>query len=256
MASIKEKRTRSYVLIVVLVGLVIIATGIWAVYFRNKSYSSDATAYVDGRIETDGNEIDKAYEKFYSTDPSGVIQDNTESKENKIALLFVGVTEEADTNNEILQIIGKSGVKASFALSSADGMENEDFVNDLLTDNYELISNGSSGEGNVHNRTSREMIETMLRSREKLSTMADVQVPYIYCSSTKLTSDILHAAAVSGYDAIINADHVVDADSFQSQSDAESYLGSISGETILVVNLRGITEAIQNEDSITAQSYI
>ena len=256
MASIKEKRTRSYVLIVVLVGLVIIAAGIWAVYFRNKSYSSDATAYVDGRIETDGNEIDKAYEKFYSTDPSGVIQDNTESKENKIALLFVGVTEEADTNNEILQIIGKSGVKASFALSSADGMENEDFVNDLLTDNYELISNGSSGEGNVHNRTSREMIETMLRSREKLSTMADVQVPYIYCSSTKLTSDILHAAAVSGYDAIINADHVVDADSFQSQSDAESYLGSISGETILVVNLRGITEAIQNEDSITAQKPV
>ena len=119
-----------------LVGLVIIAAGIWAVYFRNKSYSSDATAYVDGRIETDGNEIDKAYEKFYSTDPSGVIQDNTESKENKIAILFVGVTEEADINNEILQIIEKSGVKASFALSSADGMENEDFVNDLLTDNY------------------------------------------------------------------------------------------------------------------------
>lgn len=256
MASIKEKRTRSYVLIVVLVGLVIIAAGIWAVYFRNKSYSSDATAYVDGRIETDGNEIDKAYEKFYSTDPSGVIQDNTESKENKIALLFVGVTEEADINNEILQIIEKSGVKASFALSSADGMENEDFVNDLLTDNYELISNGTSGEGNVHNRTSREMIETMLRSREKLSTMADVQVPYIYCSSTKLTSDILHAAAVSGYDAIINADHVLDADSFQNQSDAESYLGSISGETILVVNLRGITEAIQNEDSITAQKPV
>lgn len=256
MASIKEKRTRSYVLIVVLVGLVIIAAGIWAVYFRNKSYSSDATAYVDGRIETDGNEIDKAYEKFYSTDPSGVIQDNTESKENKIAILFVGVTEEADINNEILQIIEKSGVKASFALSSADGMENEDFVNDLLTDNYELISNGTSGEGNVHNRTSREMIETMLRSREKLSTMADVQVPYIYCSSTKLTSDILHAAAVSGYDAIINADHVLDADSFQNQSDAESYLGSISGETILVVNLRGITEAIQNEDSITAQKPV
>ena len=256
MASIKEKRTRSYVLIVVLVGLVIIAAGIWAVYFRNKSYSSDATAYVDGRIETDGNEIDKAYEKFYSTDPSGVIQDNTESKENKIAILFVGVTKEADINNEILQIIEKSGVKASFALSSADGMENEDFVNDLLTDNYELISNGTSGEGNVHNRTSREMIETMLRSREKLSTMADVQVPYIYCSSTKLTSDILHAAAVSGYDAIINADHVLDADSFQNQSDAESYLGSISGETILVVNLRGITEAIQNEDSITAQKPV
>ena len=96
MASIKEKRTRSYVLIVVLVGLVIIAAGIWAVYFRNKSYSSDAAAYVDGRIETDGNEIDKAYEKFYSTDPSGVIQDNTESKENKIAILFVGVTKEAE----------------------------------------------------------------------------------------------------------------------------------------------------------------
>ena len=256
MASIKEKRTRSYVLIVVLIGLFIIAAGIWAVYFRNKSYSSDATAYVDGRIETDGNEIDKAYEKFYSTDPSGVIQDNTESKENKIALLFVGVTEEADTNNEILQMIEKSSVKASFALSSADGMENEDFVNDILTDNYELISNGTSGEGNVHNRTFREMIETMLRSREKLSTMADVQVPYIYCSSTKLTSDILHAAAVSGYDAIINADHMVDADSFQNQSDAESYLGSISGETILVVNLRGITETIQNEDSITAQKPV
>ena len=255
MATVKEKRTRSYIWLAILIGILVIAVGIWSAFFRNRTFSSDATAYVDGRIETNGNEIDKAMEGFYSTEPADVIQSDPKAEESTVGLLFVGTTEEKVNNEKLLEMLQSSGIKASFALSSADSLENEEFAQELLENGYEVISNGSSGEGNIHNKTPREMVETMLRSREKLSTALDTEIPYIYCSSTNITNDVLTAASVSGYQAIVdsNGDYVLDASSFADSSDAEEYVQNLNGSTVLVVNIRGLTEEILDEESIVAQ---
>lgn len=252
--TVKKKRTKSFVLIGILVGLAIIAAVLWAVFFMNKSYSSDATPYVDGRIETGNSAVNQAMEEFYDTAPAAVITDNPAAEKPRLGIVFVGFTEEDDTNEKLLRLIRENGIKASFAISAADGLTNEEFVDNLLAEDCKLISNGAAGEANLHTKSAEEIVETMLKSRESLSAMADVQVPILYCSSTAITSDIVRGAAVSGYEAVLQPEeeNVLDENSFTEKADAEKLLDTVKGDTILVVDLNGAAEEIQKEASITA----
>ena len=252
--TVKKKRARSYVLIGILVGLVVITAIIWAAFFMNKSYSSDATPYVDGKIETGDSAVDQAMERFYDASPTQMITDNTDAEKNRLGIVFVGFTEEDDTNEKILTLIRENGIKASFAISASDGLTNEEFVDNLLAEDCRLLSNGASGESNLHTKEEREIVKSMLKSRESLSTIADVAVPVIYCSGTTMTSDILRGAAVSGYDAVLHPAerNVLDESSFTEKTDAEAFLDGVKGDTIVVVDLNGVAEKAQNEPAITA----
>lgn len=195
---------------------------------------------MDGTIETGSNAVELALKDLSESTPADIIQD-ARGETTRVGLVFVGLTEEVDTNHAVLELIKQSGLKVSFALSAADALDNEDFLTDLLADGYDLLSNGAAGESNLHTKTTQEMVNTMLRSRETIATAASESVPLLYCSSTILTSDVLRAAAVSGYDAVVQAadSHVLDENSFEAAADAENFVVGLRGDTVVVVNLRG-----------------
>ena len=250
----KNKRTKSYWIVAILAGLAVMAGIIWAAFYMNRSYDSDARAYVDGRIETGSNAVDEAVSLLDGSEPAQVVQD-AEADKTRIGLVFTGMTEDAETNAAILKLLQENGIKASFALSAAEGLDDTEFVDELLDDQCELLSNGTDGESNLHTKSAHDMVEVLLKSREALSTSADISVPLVYCSSTELTSDVLRAAAVGGYDAVVAPEsaHVLDESSFKAQSDAAQFVGTLSGDTIVVVNLRGKTEEIADEFAVTAE---
>lgn len=250
----KRRRVRSFVLAGVLLALCLAALVVWLLYFRNKDYISDAVPNVDGTIETGNDAVEQAVLDFNESAPADIIRD-AEGEDTRVGLVFVGLTEEADTNHAVLDLIKKNGLKASFALSAADALGDEDLLNDLLNDGSDLLSNGAAGESNLHTRTVREMVEVMLKSRESMATAADKAVSLLYCSSTKLTGDVLRAAAVSGYTAVLapESSHVLDENSFETAADAAAFVAGLQGDTIVVVNLRGLVEDIQDEDAVTAE---
>lgn len=98
----------------------------------------------------------------------------------------------------------------------------------------------------------------MLKSREAIATAANESIPLLYCSSTALTGDVLRAASVSGYEAVVQAadSHVLSESSFEAAADAESFVAGLQGDAVVVVNLRGVAEEIQNEDAVTAESLL
>ena len=250
----KHRRARSFVLVGILLGLCIAAAVIWLLFYRNKTYLSDAVPNVDGTIETGSGAADAAMEHFDESIPANVIQAQPE-EELRVGLVFVGLTEEADTNEAILNLIKAHKRKVSFALSAAEVLGDEDFLDDMLADGNELLSNNAAGESNLHTKTAREMVDTMSKSREAISTAADETVPLLYCSSTVLTGDVLRAAAVSGYEAVVDipAGQVLDESSFETAADAEAFVEKLQGDALVAVNLRGLVEAIQNEAAVTAE---
>ena len=250
----KRRRVRSMALLGILLGLCIAVAVVWLLYYHNRTYLSDAVANVDGTIETGSNAVEQALEGMSESTPADIIQ-GTRGETTRVGLVFVGLTEEADTNHAVLELIKQSGLKASFALSAADALDNEDFLTDLLADGYDLLSNGAAGESNLHTKTTQEMVNTMLRSRETIATAASESVPLLYCSSTILTSDVLRAASVSGYDAVVQAadSHVLDKNSFEAAADAENFVVGLRGDTVVVVNLRGVVDEVQNEDTVIAE---
>lgn len=132
--------------------------------------------------------------------------------------MFRGLNEDVNVNEVVLKRLEETGIKASFALSAAETLENKDYVARMLKAGQELVSNGTDGSGNLQSREVREMIEDMLTSREAISTGADVAVPLLYCDS-EVTAELLNAAAVSGYEALVdpNEDRVITDDTFSSR---------------------------------------
>lgn len=250
----KRRRVRSLALLGVLLGLCIAAAVVWLLYYHNRTYLSDAVANVDGTIETGSNAVELALKGLSESAPADIIQ-GAPGETTRVGLVFVGLTEEADTNHAVLELIKQNGLKASFALSAAEALDNEDFLTDMLAEGNDLLSNGAAGESNLHTRTTQEMVSTMLKSREAIATAANESVPLLYCSSTALTGDVLRAASVSGYEAVVQAadSHVLSESSFEAAADAESFVAGLQGDAVVVVNLRGVAEEIQNEDAVTAE---
>lgn len=250
----KRRRVRSLALLGVLLGLCIAAAVVWLLYYHNRTYLSDAVANVDGTIETGSNAVELALKGLSESAPADIIQ-GAPGETTRVGLVFVGLTEEADTNHAVLELIKQNGLKASFALSAAEALDNEDFLTDMLAEGNDLLSNGAAGESNLHTKTTQEMVSTMLKSREAIATAANESVPLLYCSSTALTGDVLRAASVSGYEAVVQAadSHVLSESSFEAAADAKSFVAGLQGDAVVVVNLRGVAEEIQNEDAVTAE---
>ena len=250
----KRRRVRNLALLGVLLGLCIAAAVVWLLYYHNRTYLSDAVANVDGTIETGSNAVELALKGLNESAPADIIQ-GAPGETTRVGLVFVGLTEEADTNHAVLELIKQNGLKASFALSAAEALDNEGFLTDMLAEGNELLSNGAAGESNLHTKTTQEMVSTMLKSREAIATAANESVPLLYCSSTALTGDVLRAASVSGYEAVVQAadSHVLSESSFEAAVDAESFVAGLQGDAVVVVNLRGVAEEIQNEDAVTAE---
>ena len=256
MENVKKQTEKSWIFLGLAAGVLVMSAGIWGLFFMNKSYSPNAKAYVDGRIETGDSEIDKAYEKFFLSEPAELIQDQKENPEKTIRILFRGLNEDVNVNEVVLKRLEETGIKASFALSAAETLENKDYVARMLKAGQELVSNGTDGSGNLQSREAREMIEDMLTSREAISTGADVAVPLLYCDS-EVTAELLNAAAVSGYEALVdpNEDRVITDDTFSSWEEIEKEIDSLQGQTILVFDLRGKWQPAQ-EEAVYAQAPV
>ena len=256
MENVKKQTEKSWIFLGLAAGVLVMSAGIWGLFFMNKSYSPNAKAYVDGRIETGDSEIGKAYEKFFLSEPAELIQDQKENPEKTIRILFRGLNEDVNVNEVVLKRLEETGIKASFALSAAETLENKDYVARMLKAGQELVSNGTDGSGNLQSREVREMIEDMLTSREAISTGADVAVPLLYCDS-EVTAELLNAAAVSGYEALVdpNEDRVITDDTFSSREEIEKEIDSLQGQTILVFDLRGKWQPAQ-EEAVYAQAPV
>ena len=254
MENVKPKRKRTPVLLVLLAVLCLIAVGVWYFFFRDTAYLTDSTAHVDGTITLGDDAVTTAVTALDSAAPADVIADRA-SEKARVALIFAGLTEEADTNHAVLQLVQKEDLKVGFALSAAEGLEDPDFIADMQGCNAVLLSNGAAGESNLQAKSDADMVETMLKSRQALENAADEDVPLLYCSSTTLTGEVLRAARVSGYEAVLSPDtaHVLDETSFATEADAQAFVSTLQGDAIVVYSLRGKAEEIQDEDTIVAE---
>lgn len=250
--TVKKKRVRSFVLLGILLALAAMATAVWLFYYRNKTYFSEASAYVDGRIETDGSGVQPILEKLSTAVPAQVLADRAEG--TGVGLMFVGVSEEDTVNAQVLELLEEKNLRVSFALSASEALEDEDRLASVLSGG-ELISNGLTGQSNVHTLDTDTLVRLMAASREKLSTAANAQVPFLYCESTLLTGEILRCAAACGYAAMVNPGqtHVLDIGSFETPEDAAAFVSTLSGQSVIAVDLRGRKDDIAYTYAVVAQ---
>ena len=252
--SNKGKRTKSLALLAILIGLVVIATGLWFVYYQGRTYDSDAVGHVDGTVDTGTSKVDKLVESLPSADPVQTIVDQP-GDNTRVALVFTGLTGDSEQDASILKGLSDGGVKAAFALSAGEALENREGLHKVVESGARLVSNGASGETDMQSRGFNSMVTSMYKSRTSLSAAGNTEVDLLYCSGTDLTGDVLRAANVSGYQAVVGANdaNTLGVDSFKEPADAQSFVGTLSGDTVVVFNLRGAAETPQDESQVVAE---
>ena len=250
----KKKRTRSLVFLAIIIGLAIAGTAVWALYYQNRTYPADAVGHVDGTVETGVNRLDKLVKDAPDATPASMAAGRS-GDAKRISLVLTGLTGDDRQDAKILEHLKEKGIKATFALSAAEALENRDGLKDVVESGAELVSNGAAGETDLQSKSVRAMIKSLYKSRTSLATASGKSVGLVYCSGTKLTGSVLRAAGVSGYKAAISADdaNVLGKDSFKEPGDAQAFVSGLSGDTVVVFNLRGAAETPQAESSVVAE---
>lgn len=250
----KAKRIRSFVLIGILIALAIAAGVIWWFYYCNKAYVSGAVASVDGTIRVNQPGTRAELDQQSGGTPASVISDNAET-DTRIGLTFLGLSDDAETNAAVVQLVKEHGLKATLAISATDAIEHQEAVQAFLDAGVQIISNGATGESNLQNQSQEDILASLSTSKESLSAGFGRTVSLLYCSSTELTSTILRAAQVSGYQAVVDpeAKNVLDDYSFSQEQAAKDYVTGLHGSTVVVVSLRGPVQPIQYEPPIAIQ---
>ena len=253
-ATKRKKRTRSLVALGVTAALAASGAGIWAVYYRGRVRSDGAVGYVDGRIETGENAVDSATKAAAEAKPAKIVGDDPEG--DLSAVVFVGLTGDSKADAGLVSYLKDSGIKATFALSASDALENAQTLEAIIDAGFGVVSNGASGEDNLHTLATRDVVKTMLRSRESLSGAVNKPVSLMSCSGTRLTGDVLRAASASGYEALVQASdaHVLDEGSFTASGDADAYVASLTGQSVTLYDLRGPAAEASDEDAVSAEA--
>ena len=250
----KDKRIRSFVLGGILLGLLAAGAVVWGIYYCGRIFRSGATASVDGTIHTDNQGAQAVLQTLFDSEPASVICGSSDGK-TRIGLTFVGLSEEEEVNAEVIRLVKEHHLKATFALSANDAAEHPDTVRALLDAGGEIISNGIAGETALHRSTPEEMVNSMFKSRESISTGTGQRVSLLYCSGTALTSQVLQAARASGYQALVDPgeENLLDETSFPDAADAELYVSGLRGSVVVALSLRGPAASIQYEPAVAIQ---
>ena len=253
-----KKIIGSAVFTVILV-MIIVAVAIYVYLLRSRDYISEAKAYVDGTIETGSNAVDNALSQYADSTPASVIVDQELSEADNlkasIGFVFVGLTEDITENHTIIELLKNNDIKAAFALSGAEVIENDDELSEITAARFTVVSNGTNGETGLQSLSREEAVRSMLISREDISGATDSQVDLLYPSASRITNELLREANLSGYKAVIMAEdkHIIDAESFENPEAASSFTDSLAGKTVVVVNLRGKAADIQDEDQVVME---
>lgn len=250
----KKNRARSLVLLAIIIGLVIAGAAVWMLYYQNRAYPADAVGHVDGTVETGANRLDKLAKAAPDATPASIAAGKS-GDAKRISLVLTGLTGDDRQDASILEHLKEKGIKVTFALSAAEALGNRDGLKDVIKSGAELVSNGAAGETDLQSKSARAMVKSLYKSRTSLATASGKSVGLVYCSGTKLTGNVLRAAGVSGYKAAISADdaNVLGKDSFKESGDAQAFVSGLSGDTVVVFNLRGAAETPQAESSVVAE---
>ena len=250
----KDKRIRSFVLGGILLGLLAAGAVVWGIYYCGRIFRSGTTASVDGTIHTDNQGAQAVLQTLFDSEPASVICGSSDGK-TRIGLTFVGLSEEEEVNAEVIRLVKEHHLKATFALSANDVAEHPDTVRALLDAGGEIISNGIAGETALHRSTPEEMVNSMFKSRESISTGTGQRVSLLYCSGTALTSQVLQAARASGYQALVDPgeENLLDETSFPAAEYAELYVSGLRGSVVVALSLRGPAASVQYEPAVAIQ---
>jgi len=227
------------VLLVVIVLLLVVFSGI----NNNKN------------LDVQSESINRAYDTETSVNEALLNLENAESAqiisgvntlENKISITFDGLSDEQTMKN-IIEIVNKYNLKATFFVEGLKSAENDQIVSELVANNFDVQNYTLQGEKHLETRSAENLVENFVRANVIIETLTGHQPSYLKLNATDLTDNVLKAAGASNIQAVIKSDYLINKTSFNSYEQTQGYVKQIKKGSIISIKLDDVLDATEVE---------
>lgn len=233
--------------------LIVVFSVILVRYIKNKK-DTETVKKVQQYVKYD---VEKAYELALTAvedncDLASVLTD-VKTLDYVMSLNFVGLSD-SKTNNKIVDLLSSYDNKATFFISGILAAEDSDLLQRLDKEGHNIGSNGLNGDAYMEKLTSKELVNSFVRTNGIISTYTDQKEPILlYCTATEYTNQVLQAAYASGNEEVVKSEHVINYGSFNSYEQVQGYIHKLPKGAILTVKLEGELEEIEYQPSVTEE---
>ena len=236
----------------ILLGLILavaVAAGILWVVLRVWTKKSDITLGVDRSVTVKSqDEIAKAKERYTASSYAGIKVSDKNKSDIRVAIVFDRLSE-TPVNEKVLKHLEDHKAKATFSVPGVEAAENDEFLAALPVTGIDIA--GNTLEDNVQNTSegNGRLIEKLVMTKNVLSSLADKEVKGVFLSGTGYSGSVLKAVKACGFDYVIEPENedLIDYNTFKDRESVKKYVSKLSGNTIIMIELNGLADAIKEE---------
>lgn len=158
------------------------------------------------------------------------------TKHRVASLVLEGYTDEA-VMRQVIDLIAARGVPCVWFVSGVTAYEYGDAVRYAAAAGIELGNYTISGEKEMENRGSSDIVHQFTRTQELILQSCGVWPDKGRCNGTEYTETVLQAVAAGGLDTAVEPTLYLNHSSFRQAQDARLYMGSMMRGAVISIKL-------------------
>lgn len=168
-----------------------------------------------------------------------IVDINTTNK--KLALTFDGLAD-ARTMKEILALLDKYDMKATFFVSGIQSAEDEETVRAITKAGQEIGSYSLSAKKHMEELPEEEIVRDLCRANVILREITGKNPDILKCNVTEYTDSFLKSANASGIYSVVQSKQFLNFQSFSSYDMAKGYVERLKKGSIISIKLTGVLD--------------
>lgn len=230
------KKYKIIVCIAASAGLLTLGALTYTGYINSHQYKEDMVT----NAENNDYETNDILNTLNANKKSKVIM-NTTTSSRVVSLSLEGLTDE-DTMNQILELLNKYDIKATFIVSGIEAAENADIVKKIKDEGHEIGSASLNAEKNIDKVSEEELIHDFSKANNIIEDIINDKVNLLKCRCTEYTDEVLEAAYISGNEYVLDSSIYLSYQSFKNYEETYGYINRLKNGSILSVKLNRVLD--------------
>ena len=168
--------------------------------------------------------------------------------ENRVAIVFDRLSE-TSVNEKILKVLNDHKARATFSVPGVEAAENDEFIASLPVKDTDIAGNTLEDSDDDTKDSTGRLIEKLIMTKNVLGGLADKEISSVFLSGTRYSANVCRAVKACGFDYVIEPDNddLIDSRTFKDRDEVAAYVSKLSGDTIIMIELNGLADAIKEE---------
>ena len=175
------------------------------------------------------------------TDKKAQVIRNVTTSAKILSISFEGI-DDNDTMTNVLELLDKYKVKATFIVSGIDSAENPDILNQIKDEGHEIGNASLNYKNNVDDKSKEELIYDFSKSNKIIEDIINDKVNLLKCKSETYSDELLEAAYACGNEYVLDSDSYLNYQSFKNYEEAYGYVNRLKNGSILSIKLNGVLD--------------